>query len=205
MFKSAGRAPVYVPRCSYGSRISRFDWGELGLDGRFWRVCGTNGEPAVYGWPEANTVRRIFIRIGGAACPDIAGGRPGAAVSQGRPRPGRAEQPAARTRRPAFSSGMPGAGETATGPLGQPGVEPAHGHVGVAQQRPQEDPGPTWERRRCSRPCPRSGRRPRAYDRVGWRSAGTFPRPAGAAGRVLSVGTGPDGMTGQALLVLAGG
>lgn len=105
MFKSAGRAPVYVPRCSYGSRISRFDWGELGLDGRFWRVCGTNGEPAVYGWPEANTVRRIFIRIGGAACPDIAGGRPGAVVSQGRPRPGRAEQPAARTRRPAFPRG----------------------------------------------------------------------------------------------------
>src|SRR4029077_20101650 len=37
------RPPMYVPECSYGSQVSRFDWGELGLSGRLWGVCGISG------------------------------------------------------------------------------------------------------------------------------------------------------------------
>ncbi|MGB6582393.1 MAG: hypothetical protein WBF34_31235 [Streptosporangiaceae bacterium] len=44
----------------------------------------------------------------------------------------------------------------------------------------------------------------RTYGRVGSRSARTFPDRQEAAGRVLSVDTGLDGMTGQAHLALAG-
>ena len=63
-------------------------------------VASSGNRPSTAGPGRIRSAQLLFVS-GARPARTSPGGRPGAAASQGRPRPGRAEQPAARTRRPA--------------------------------------------------------------------------------------------------------